>query len=83
MRERRGVGALPWAGHAGGEVAAVWGSGVRGRDGEAPARGEKGGEELRRDAWVATASRRWPGLALSSGLRWTAGGGETEREAGG
>ena len=47
-----GAGALPWAGHGGGEVAAVWGSGVRGRDGEAPARGEKGSEELGRDAWV-------------------------------
>ena len=33
-------------------MAAVWGSGVHGRDGEAPARGEKGGEELGRDAWV-------------------------------
>ena len=33
-------------------MAAVWGSGVRGRDREAPARGEKGGEELGRDAWV-------------------------------
>ena len=41
-------------------MAAVWGSGVRGRDGEAPTRGEKGGEELGRDAWVAMASRRWP-----------------------
>ena len=51
-RERRGAGVLPWAGHGGGEVAAVWGLGVRGRDGEAPARGEKGGEELGRDAWV-------------------------------
>ena len=33
-------------------MVAVWGSGVRGRDGEAPTRGEKGGEELGRDAWV-------------------------------
>ena len=33
-------------------MAVVWGSGVRGRDGEAPARGEKGGEELGRDVWV-------------------------------
>ena len=51
-REKRRAGALRRAGHGGGEVVAVWGSGVRGRDGEAPARGEKGGEELGRDAWV-------------------------------
>ena len=41
-------------------MAAVWGSGVRGRNGEALTRGEKDGEELGRDAWVAMASRRWP-----------------------
>ena len=35
-------------------------SGVRGRSGEGPARGKKGGEEPRHDAWKATASRRWP-----------------------
>ena len=67
-RERWWSEALRRAGHGGGEVAAVWSSGVRGRDGEAPARGEKGGEELGRDAWVATASRRWP-AALHSGKR--------------
>ena len=58
-------------------------SGLRGRSGRSPARGKVGGEELGHDAWKATASRRWPGPALSGGQRWTAGGGEAEREAGG
>ena len=73
LRARGGEpGALPWAGHGGGEVVAVWGSGVRGRDGEAPARGEKGGEELGRDAWVP--QRAGGGLRPS-----TAAGGAAQR----
>ena len=35
-------------------------SGVRGRSGGGPARGEKGGDEPGDDVWKATASRRWP-----------------------
>ena len=42
-------------------------SGVRGRSGEGPARGEEGGEEPGHDAWKATASRRWPAALLSGG----------------
>ena len=45
-------------------AAAMWrptgASGVRGRSGEGPARGEKGGEEPGHDAWKATASSRRP-----------------------
>ena len=38
LRARGGEpGALSWAGHGSGKVVAVWGSGVRGRDGEATA----------------------------------------------
>ena len=76
-----GPGALN--GDGDGEVAAVEASGWRGRSGRRPARGKVGGEELGHDAWKATASRRWPGPALSGGRRWTAGGGEAEKEAGG
>ena len=53
-------------------MVAVWGSGVRGRDGEVPARGEKGGEELGRDAWVPR--RAGGGLRPS-----TAAGGAAQR----
>jgi len=74
-----GPGALN--GDGDGKVAAVEALGLRGRSGRRPARGKVGGEELRHDAWKATASRRWPGPALSGGRRWTAGGGEAEREA--
>ena len=35
-------------------------SGVRGKSGGGPARGEKGSEEPGHDAWKAAASRRWP-----------------------
>ena len=80
-RERWWSGVLRRPGHGGGEVAAVWGSGVRGRDGEAPARGEKGGEELGRDASVATASRRWPAALHSGGWRRSAPAAERNREA--
>ena len=69
-------------------MAAVWGSGVRGRNGEALTRGEKGGEELGRDTWVP---REAAGEA-GGGLRppSVAGGGaqhqrqrETEKQRGG
>ena len=76
-----GPGALNGDGN--GKVAAVEALGLRGRSGRRPARGKVGGEELGHDAWKATASRRWLGLAMSGGRRWTAGGGEAEREAGG
>ena len=43
-------------------AAAMWrptgASGVRGRSGGGPARGEKGGEEPGHDTWKATASKR-------------------------
>ena len=55
-------------------------SGVRGRSGGGPARGEKGGEEPGHDAWKATVSRRWP-AALPR--RWAAplcDGGRESRE---
>ena len=80
-RERWGSGVLRRAGHGGGEVAAVWGSGVRGRDGEAPARGEKGGEELGRDVWVATTSRRWPVALRGCGRCPSTPAAERNREA--
>ena len=52
-------------------TAAMWrptgASGVRGRSGGGPKRGEKGGEEPGHDAWKATASRRWLAALLSSG----------------
>ena len=66
-----GPGALN--GDGDGEVVAVEASGLRGRSGKRPARGKVGGEELGHDAWKA----------MSGGRRWTAGGGEAEREAGG
>ena len=42
-------------------------SGLRGKGGRSPTRGGVGGEELGRDAWKATASRRWPAALLSGG----------------
>ena len=42
-------------------------SGVRGRSGGGPARGENGGEEPGHDTWKATTSRRWPAALLSGG----------------
>ena len=42
-------------------------SGMRGRSGGGPARGEKGGDEPGDDVWKATASRRWPAALLSGG----------------
>ena len=42
-------------------------SGLHGRSGRGPVRGEKGGEEPGHDAWKATVSRRWPAALLSGG----------------
>jgi len=46
-------------------------------------RGGKWVQRLRRCHMRRRESRRWLGPALSGGRRWTAGGGEAEREAGG
>jgi hypothetical protein len=58
-------------------------AGAAWRGEEAPARGKDGGVESGRDAWVATASRTWPGPTLSGGrAALTAGGGEAEEQGG-
>ena len=67
-----------------GEVAAAEASGLRGRSGRSPARGKVGGEELRHDAWKATASRRWPkALLRGSGAALRRQQRKAERERGG
>ena len=68
-------------------AAAMWrptgASGVRGRSGEGPARGEKGGEEPGHDAWKATASRRWPAALPQWRAAPLCAGGRGNRERGG
>ena len=51
-RERKSGRALSRAIHGGGEVAAGGAVGARGTGRRAPARGQKSGEGLGRDAWV-------------------------------
>ena len=54
-------------------------SGARGKSGRGPAQGEEGGGELKRDAWTASASRRWPGAGLSGGRAAYGTGGGKQR----
>jgi len=63
MRTKESGGALSRAVHGGGEVAAGGAVGARGTGRRAPARGQKSGEGLGRDAWVprrAGGGRGWP-----------------------
>ena len=66
MRERREAGALPWAGHGGGEVAVVELVGVawRGKEGSSVRGG--GARGLRGCHVWRWSSRRWP-VALHGG----------------
>ena len=65
-------------------AAAMWwptgASGVRGRSGGGPKRGEKGGEEPGHDAWKATASRRWPAALPGQRAAPLCAGGRENRE---
>ena len=55
-------------------------SGVRGRSGGGPARGEKGGDEPGDDVWKATASRRWPAALPGQRAAPLCAGGRENRE---
>ena len=66
-RERSRAGALIWACHGDGEVAAGGSIWARGRAIQAPARGVEERRELWRDAWEGHVKLEVAGLALSGG----------------